>query len=121
MAGDKYFLFFFFSSRRRHTRCGRDWSSDVCSSDLREPAKAEVLERRGVRAIVGDLGNPAAYGAAAEQAEVVVHTAIDPSVRRDKIDRLAVETFLAAAAKRLAAGQHAAFVYTSDVWVLGDT
>src|SRR6266498_150660 len=27
--------FFFFSSRRRHTRCGRDWSSDVCSSDLR--------------------------------------------------------------------------------------
>src|SRR2546429_1507716 len=28
-------LFFFFSSRRRHTRCSRDWSSDVCSSDLR--------------------------------------------------------------------------------------
>src|SRR5690554_7288290 len=27
-------FFFFFSSRRRHTRCGRDWSSDVCSSDL---------------------------------------------------------------------------------------
>src|SRR5205809_3654157 len=29
-----FFLFFFFSSRRRHTRCSRDWSSDVCSSDL---------------------------------------------------------------------------------------
>src|SRR5690554_4270680 len=28
----------FFSSRRRHTRCGRDWSSDVCSSDLDGPA-----------------------------------------------------------------------------------
>src|SRR3712207_9457373 len=28
------FLFFFFSSRRRHTRYWRDWSSDVCSSDL---------------------------------------------------------------------------------------
>src|SRR2546429_8266615 len=28
-------VFFFFSSRRRHTRCSRDWSSDVCSSDLR--------------------------------------------------------------------------------------
>src|SRR2546429_162607 len=25
--------YFFFSSRRRHTRCSRDWSSDVCSSD----------------------------------------------------------------------------------------
>src|SRR2546422_11218143 len=29
-----YWFFFFFSSRRRHTRCSRDWSSDVCSSDL---------------------------------------------------------------------------------------
>src|SRR5690554_7065226 len=29
-----FLFFFFFSSRRRHTRCGRDWSSDVCSSDL---------------------------------------------------------------------------------------
>src|SRR5436309_12191437 len=28
-------FFFFFSSRRRHTRFSRDWSSDVCSSDLR--------------------------------------------------------------------------------------
>src|SRR2546429_2709079 len=32
---DSAILFlFFFSSRRRHTRCSRDWSSDVCSSDL---------------------------------------------------------------------------------------
>src|SRR5438045_9560124 len=30
-----FLLFFFFSSRRRHTRCLSDWSSDVCSSDLR--------------------------------------------------------------------------------------
>src|SRR5256885_17089238 len=28
--------YFFFSSRRRHTRLQGDWSSDVCSSDLRE-------------------------------------------------------------------------------------
>src|SRR5574338_385632 len=31
----KNFFCFFFSSRRRHTRCHGDWSSDVCSSDLR--------------------------------------------------------------------------------------
>src|SRR5215211_8709662 len=31
-------FFFFFSSRRRHTRSLCDWSSDVCSSDLRWPA-----------------------------------------------------------------------------------
>src|SRR5216684_8958307 len=30
----KKVIVFFFSSRRRHTRCSRDWSSDVCSSDL---------------------------------------------------------------------------------------
>src|SRR5699024_9700994 len=30
------FIWFFFSSRRRHTRSKRDWSSDVCSSDLNE-------------------------------------------------------------------------------------
>src|SRR5256885_16967716 len=38
-------LFFFFSSRRRHTRLQGDWSSDVCSSDLedtRRLAEAEI-------------------------------------------------------------------------------
>src|SRR3712207_8969567 len=33
---------FFFSSRRRHTRYWRDWSSDVCSSDLRLIRSIEV-------------------------------------------------------------------------------
>src|SRR2546421_6165480 len=32
---ERLFFFFFFSSRRRHTRSDRDWSSDVCSSDLK--------------------------------------------------------------------------------------
>src|SRR6266542_2697759 len=36
-----YFFFFFFSSRRRHTRCYRDWSSDVCFP------LAHLLLRRG--------------------------------------------------------------------------
>src|SRR6266508_5137998 len=34
MVTDVIFCFFFCSSRRRHTRWPRDWSSDVCSSDL---------------------------------------------------------------------------------------
>src|SRR5690606_40715423 len=34
---------FFFSSRRRHTRFSRDWSSDVCSSDLHLDANQELL------------------------------------------------------------------------------
>src|SRR2546430_8978850 len=44
-------LFFFFSSRRRHTRFDCDWSSDVCSSDLEAVQQvAQVL----ALAIVGD-------------------------------------------------------------------
>src|SRR5687768_3851284 len=38
-------FFFFFSSRRRHTRCSRDWSSDVCSSDLLHQALAMTPQR----------------------------------------------------------------------------
>src|SRR6266496_5058946 len=38
-------LFFFFSSRRRHTRSLRDWSSDVCSSDLGEHLEVEIDEK----------------------------------------------------------------------------
>src|SRR5216684_6068829 len=36
-------FFFFFSSRRRHTRCSRDWSSDVCSSDLGKAEGSSVM------------------------------------------------------------------------------
>src|SRR3712207_3614684 len=45
----KLFVLFFFSSRRRHTRYWRDWSSDVCSSDLHgkvpQLAAADHLDR----------------------------------------------------------------------------
>src|SRR5207302_2325538 len=44
---------FFFSSRRRHTRFSRDWSSDVCSSDLRsscpEPSRRVQSRKRSGR------------------------------------------------------------------------
>src|SRR6266511_4376396 len=39
----KLYLFFFFSSRRRHTRFSRDWSSDVCSSDLRQLGEDRIV------------------------------------------------------------------------------
>src|SRR6266542_6081090 len=55
---------FFFSSRRRHTRCYRDWSSDVCSSDLGthdwrlfiRPAELDALLRRVGLAQVATAG-----------------------------------------------------------------
>src|SRR3982751_7005563 len=43
------FFFFFFSSRRRHTRSDRDWSSDVCSSDLLPGAPSGARSTAGRR------------------------------------------------------------------------
>src|SRR6266699_1868104 len=45
----------FFSSRRRHTRCGRDWSSDVCSSDLRDLTGGRWVTIYAQTEIVKDL------------------------------------------------------------------
>src|SRR5699024_11905725 len=45
---------FFFSSRRRHTRSKRDWSSDVCSSDLLNFVKApNIIRTSGLGSCVG--------------------------------------------------------------------
>src|SRR2546422_6228120 len=46
-----FVFFFFFSSRRRHTRCSRDWSSDVCSSDLGEEDEPDP---EGVLLVLGE-------------------------------------------------------------------
>src|SRR5207245_8182537 len=56
------FFFFFFSSRRRHTRCYRDWSSDVCSSDLvEEPlGRLHLRDRRADSGILEDGDAPGA-------------------------------------------------------------
>src|SRR5262245_53421802 len=43
--------FFFFSSRRRHTRCLSDWSSDVCSSDLGVQRPVQCRLTRPVEAV----------------------------------------------------------------------
>src|SRR3712207_4826320 len=60
VCGDMFFIFFF-SSRRRHTRYWRDWSSDVCSSDLTyflatqqvDEARHSVFFDRFMREVVG--------------------------------------------------------------------
>src|SRR5438034_9469919 len=50
------FVFFFFSSRRRHTRSLCDWSSDVCSSDLRPEALNELAQSTYVGGPSGRTG-----------------------------------------------------------------
>src|SRR2546422_1096487 len=63
------FLFFFFSSRRRHTRCSRDWSSDVCSSDLGTRAFDLILKDGW---IVDGSGNPRYRGDVAIRGDRIV-------------------------------------------------
>src|SRR2546421_8173899 len=48
------FCVFFFSSRRRHTRSDRDWSSDVCSSDRSEEHTSELQSQAedGIRDLI---------------------------------------------------------------------
>src|SRR5206468_7862618 len=50
-----FIVFFFFSSRRRHTRSDRDWSSDVCSSDLGLPRTFEMLHSARARTQSGTI------------------------------------------------------------------
>jgi nucleoside-diphosphate-sugar epimerase len=88
---------------------------------VRDPEKAERVTRRGVNAIVGELSRPASYAAAAEAADSIVHAALESSPRKQKVDRLAIETLVAASARRAAAGLPATVVYTSGIWVLGET
>ena len=87
---------------------------------VRDPEKAEQVSRRGVRPILGELSRPASYSAAAESADSIVHTALESSKRSQKVDRVAVDTLIAAAARRRAAGAPASVVYTSNAWVLGE-
>src|SRR2546429_970198 len=58
-------FFVFFSSRRRHTRCRGDWSSDVCSSDLIRASLEQELARVGAAALHTRLArlDPAAAAA----------------------------------------------------------
>src|SRR6266542_4227056 len=65
--------FFFFSSRRLHTRCYRDWSSDVCSSDL--PSSASLSQ------VAGSASSWRTSGVVPLRAQVRSIVAVEPSSR----------------------------------------
>src|SRR5437867_6785458 len=69
-------IFFFFSSRRRHTRSYGDWSSDVCSSDLQ---RAQCAVGAGTRA--HDERHRIALAAEEIGAEFEVHRQLIEPVR----------------------------------------
>src|SRR6266700_4580359 len=93
----RFCFFFFFSSRRRHTRFSRDWSSDVCSSDLGAAQRAEVaqdrsVEEEGVRLgvaggarVADDLAGSVDRAAKAERAAQRAEVAQAPAIEQKSV------------------------------------
>jgi len=84
---------------------------------VRGGASAARAAARGAKTVTGDLGDTAAWAPAAAGFEAYVHTAFEASARGADVDRAVVDTLLAAAV----ASDAQAMVYTSGVWVLGNT
>src|SRR5690625_3423122 len=87
----------FFSSRRRHTRWPRDWSSDVCSSDLRFLSREEgIFVEPGSAASVAGLLKTADAGRVPDSATIAVtvtgHGLKDPSWALHTADGSEIET-----------------------------
>src|SRR6266436_7620649 len=106
------YSYIFFSSRRRHTRCSRDWSSDVCSSDLVRQAYREDSIRPG-----GTISGPTMMALADFAMYVAVLGAIGPVplavtinlninfLRKPSARDLTAEARLLKLGKRLATGE----------------
>src|SRR6267142_3650415 len=77
----RIFCFFFFSSRRRHTRLTCDWRSDVCSSDLAAVMLADLDDDRGIR-LAGELGSRAGYIHTDVSREADIKAAVDETCKR---------------------------------------
>src|SRR5947209_11606820 len=73
-------LFFFFSSRRRHTRYWRDWSSDVCSSDLIADIPVNVFLILAMGAAVGFVSGMFGIGGGFLMTPLLIFVGIAPAV-----------------------------------------
>src|SRR5688500_20353819 len=61
---------FFFSSRRRHTRLQGDWSSDVCSSDLKWHCRCSAISCNKYEQVIFDNGNGNGFQLRSEERRV---------------------------------------------------
>lgn len=82
----------------------------------RSEGAAKRLEERGIRAVRGDITDPARVGGAARGMEAVVHAATTHGEGMQEVDTGAVEAILGALGER-----GGTFVYTSGAWVMGST
>src|SRR5699024_11761972 len=74
--------FFFFSSRRRHTRSKRDWSSDVCSSDLYILALFKRRELETTLTELNAIAAPATHGASNPIAAIGIPAVLYPKAQK---------------------------------------
>src|SRR5690606_40262060 len=77
---------FFFSSRRRHTRFSRDWSSDVCSSDL-EDVVDFAFDVQVVGDVVVDEPEPAVLEEVVDVAGLAGDQVVDGGDLRPRLDQ----------------------------------
>ncbi len=84
----------------------------------RSTGKARVLAEQEIHTVVGSMQKPESYRAAAETCDVLVQVAVDYAADTAAVDRLTVETLLAACHHD---PQPKTFVYTSGAWIYGDT
>lgn len=88
---------------------------------VRNSEKAALVTASGARPLIGDLARPASYQQAAEEHDGIVHAGFDGRSQGIETDRLAIETLTAAGRRAAARGNGAFVIYTSGVWVLGQT
>src|SRR5205809_7916876 len=118
-------LLFFFSSRRRHTRCSRDWSSDVCSSDLLlDVGQTLVVRDRAVVAVEAMEGTDAVIRRAGELAGKEKLTVIKVSKPRQDmrfdvpvVGVPTIETMIASGATALIIDAHRTLLLDREVLV----
>src|SRR5439155_10270640 len=83
---------FFFSGRRRHTRWPRDWSSDVCSSDLGKGAARKIRAGGRVPAVIyGHGGDAVPVTVDAKELFHLLHTDAGMNVLRSEERRVGKE------------------------------
>jgi nucleoside-diphosphate-sugar epimerase len=89
---------------------------------VRDPEKAARLGARGVTTVTGELASPKTFAKALADIDAVVHAAFESSPRGIDKDREAIDTLVAAlTTTKTAAGITPTFIYTSGIWVIGNT
>lgn len=87
---------------------------------VRDPEKGARLSTRGVVPVVGELGSPGSFVDKIDGTDAIVHASFEASPRGIDKDREAIDTLLSSLEKR-DGGTSPTFVYTSGVWILGNT